>query len=119
VVLSRDGEAAANAASGPGSRPIHAKRVAFSASSSMPSASTVAPYSAAAWRDPIAACGGAPASVPPSATARTASAVEAAETTAAPGSCSPRKRAHWPVACGCECTVRTSSGAIGSAATRQ
>ncbi len=38
----------------------------------------------------------------PAATCRTASAVEAAATTAASGSASRRKLAHWAVACGCE-----------------
>ena len=36
-------------------------------------------------------------------TARTASAVDGAATSAAPGSCSARNRAHCPSACGCEC----------------
>ena len=63
---------------------------------------------------PIAA---APDSNPP-ATWRTASAVERAATTGTPGSDSRRKRPHWPLACGCDTTARTSASSSGPAATR-
>ena len=69
----------------------------------------------AARRVPTAAAGASPA-----ATAwRTASAVEAAATTCAPGSAVRRKRAHWALACGCETTVSIASSASGRPASRQ
>ena len=54
-----------------------------------------------------------------SATIRTASAVEAASTTAAFGSRVRRNVAHWPLACGCEATAAIRSSSIGSRAIRQ
>ena len=50
---------------------------------------------------------------------RTASAVEAAARTAAPGSSSRRKRAHCASGCGWEITASIASSASGSRAIRQ
>ena len=55
----------------------------------------------------------------PSATTRTASAVEVAGTTTASGSRVRMKRAHWPLACGWDTTMRSASSSTGSRATRQ
>ena len=69
-------------------------------------------------RLPIAAHGASPP-LSRSATRRTASAVEAARTTAAPGSRVRMKAAHWPLACGWETTAAMRSSGTGVRAIRQ